>query len=147
MRIGEEIFHPAFGRGIVVEVGARGAHPGAVVDFGYMKSWVTAAEAGQDSAAAASVPAPDPRALHGMPDAVVKARRGVLALRLGQILESDVRELSAGTESVEAEMETLVSCATKGRAGSESRRPAPSRITLHDAIPFDAAMALSMVSK
>ena len=117
MRIGEEIFHPAFGRGIVAEIGARGGHPGAVVDFGYMKSWVTAAEAGQDSAAAASVPAPGPRAQHGMPDAVVEARRGVLALRLGQILESDVRELSAGTESIEAEMETLVSRATNGRAG------------------------------
>ena len=119
MRIGEEIFHPAFGRGIVAEIGARGGHLGAVVDFGYMKSWVTAAESGQDSAADASVPAPDPpsSALHGMPDAVVEARRGVLALRLGQILESDVRELSAGTESIEAEMEALVSRATNGRAG------------------------------
>ena len=115
MRTGEEIFHPALGRGTVAEIGARGGQPAALVDFGYAKSWVTAAELGKDIAP--EPPEPPSSAPHGLPGAVVEARRGVLALRLGQILESDVRELSAGTEDIEAEMEALVSRASQGRPG------------------------------
>lgn len=119
MKVGGEILHPDFGRGSVVEICPRGGKAGAIINFGYMTDWVPADALAQDGSAEIPPPPPEPPWIGTLnpPDDVVEARRGVLALRLGQILERDVRELSAGTADAEADMRALVSQATQGRTG------------------------------
>lgn len=97
MRPGERVRHPSLGDGTVLAVYAKGRQVGAEVDFGYMREWISAAELGEQDAdeGESSMPglpvsegeAPGaPPALLQFPDDVVDARRGVLALKLGQIL-------------------------------------------------------------
>ena len=122
MRPGDSVRHPELGAGTIVEVHARGGHIGARVNFGYLTDWVPATELGIDlvsfgpsrNLGDASPEEATPTAT--LSDAVVNARRGVLALKLGQVLEQHVLQLSTGTETVQGKLETIVSRAMKRQA-------------------------------
>ena len=107
---GDRIRHPAFGAGVVLAVLARGRVPGARVDFGYMVDWVPQKEL----APAGNLQRPGPedkvsrrarerwKPLDTLTESVVGARRAVLALKLGQVLQENVLDLSVGAETAEA---------------------------------------------
>lgn len=154
MRAGDDVWHPSLGTGKIVSVENRGAESRACVDFGYMKDWVPARELGLDTDAD---PAPDVQGADtagrgrdspGMPQSVIEARQGVLALRLGQPLEAHVRRLSAGTERIEADMARIVSRAVGGNASAvlvegEWGSGKTHLLTLLRAIASDEGMASS----
>ena len=122
MRPGDSVRHPELGAGTIVEVHARGGHIGARVNFGYLTDWVPATELGIDTDSLhpsrnLANESPDEAAPTAtLSDAVVNARRGVLALKLGQVLEQHVLQLSTGTETVQGKLETIVSRAMKRQA-------------------------------
>ena len=122
---GDRIRHPAFGAGVVLAVLARGRVPGARVDFGYMVDWVPQKEL----AAAGHLHMPGPedsvsrrereqwKPLDTLTESVVGARRAVLALKLGQVLQENVLDLSVGAETAEALLRKAV-------GGAALRKPA-----------------------
>lgn len=129
MKLGDGIQHPELGNGTVVAVCAKGGQDGAEVDFGYMTERISAAELGAQFAdGVESIPPDLPipeggghselRDLSQMPNDQVDARRGVLALKLGQVLEEHVLQLSTGTEKVQADLEAIVSRALQRQACS-----------------------------
>lgn len=129
MKPGGRVRHPSLGEGRVVAVYAKGGQAGAEVDFGYMAEWVSATELGEQSVDEREISQPElqipeggapaaPRTLSHLPDDIVDARRGVLALKLGQVLERHVLRLSTGTEKIQADLEEVVSCAVQRQARS-----------------------------
>ena len=158
MRAGDNVCHPELGAGKVVSVENRGPDTRALIDFGYMQDWVSAREFGLD-------PRPEPAldvhdvqtaadrgcAPPSMPQSVIEARQGILALRLGQPLEAHVRRLSAGTERIEADMARIVSRAIGGDAGAvlvkgEWGSGKTHLLTLLRAIASDEGMASSALT-
>ena len=95
----------------------------AQVDFGYVADWFSTKEmeivteapgpSNTETRVVEQEQTSDRPELRGLPAEVVDARRGILALRLGQVLRSDVRELSAGAEHVQVRLETVVEGALK----------------------------------
>lgn len=122
---GDRVTHPELGAGVVLALLARGRVSGARVDFGYMVDWVPQKElapAGesrsQDPADEASRKEPERwKPLGTLTEEVVGARRAVLALKLGQVLQENVLDLSVGTESAEALLKRAV-------GGAARRKPA-----------------------
>lgn len=122
MKAGDQVRHPSLGAGTIVAVHTRGGQAGVDVDFGYMTDWVPASELVLD-AESVSLPhrpiaddVPVERHVAPLPlltDTVVDARRGVLALKLGQVLEQHLQQLSTGTDSVRAELEEVVARAVQ----------------------------------
>jgi len=119
VNVGDSIRHPKLGQGTVVSICTRSGRPGVEIDFGYMSEWVgfdelgvngwgEAEEAVNVSLTEAGATAPTGRA-KTLPKGVVAARRGVLALKLGQIIEEHVLELSTGTDAIQEELERIVS--------------------------------------
>ena len=118
MSWGIAVRHPQYGDGVVVAVDP---HRGVNVDFGYVASWVPLRELERPDAVE--------RLLEGTPDArpptpagtplpflsadIVAARRAVLALKLGQVLEENVHELSIGTDDIQVEMEQAIVAAVR----------------------------------
>ena len=118
MRQGVAVRHPKYGDGVIVDVDS---HRGAKVDFGYVATWVPLRDL--------ELPDDVERSLEGTPDPppptpaethvpslsadVVVARRAVLALKLGQVLEENVHELSVGTDDVRAEIEQAIIAAVR----------------------------------
>ena len=129
MNPGDGIQHPSLGNGTVIAVYAKGGLAGAEVDFGYMTEWISAAELGAQFAGGGErfpphLPIPEGgghielRDLSQSPNDEVDARRGILALKLGQVLEEHVLQLSTGTEKVQADLEAIVSRALQRQACS-----------------------------
>ena len=124
MRPGDSVRHPELGAGRIVEVFPRGGQVGARVDFGYLTDWVPAAELGIDAGILRPSEAPtgddgssnEAVATTPLTDAVVAARRGVLALKLGQVLEQHVLQLSTGTATVQEKLKVIVSRALQREA-------------------------------
>ena len=123
MKAGDLVRHPSLGAGMIVALHTRGGRSGADVDFGYMSDWVPASELGLDagSTTLSHVPVADdvpvePSVVSSLTDTVVDARRGVLALKLGQVLEEHVFQLSTGTERVRTELEAVVARAVRRQA-------------------------------
>ena len=123
MKAGDRVRHPSLGTGTIVAVHTRGGQPGADVNFGYMTDWVPASVLGLDTDSTAALHGPfgddvvtEPFVVSSLTDAVVDARRGVLALKLGQVLEEHVTRLSTGTDSVQAKLNTVVERALKRQA-------------------------------
>ena len=122
---GDRVTHPELGAGVVQALLARGRVSGARVDFGYMVDWVPRNElapAGesrsQGSDDEASRIEPERwKPLGTLTQEVVGARRAVLALKLGQVLQENVLDLSVGTESAEALLRRAV-------GGAARRKPA-----------------------
>ena len=113
MSWGIAVRHPQYGDGVVVAVDP---HRGVSVDFGYVVAWVPLRELERPDAVERSLeetpdaPPPPPvgTPLPSLSEDIVAARRAVLALKLGQVLEENVHELSIGTDDIRAEMEQAV---------------------------------------
>lgn len=111
MKQGDSVRHPQYGDGVVVAIEPHRVN----VDFGYVAAWIPlqnlevpddlerTLEETQDTE---STPVGTPRP--SLSEDVVAARRALLALKLGQVLEENVRELSVGTDYVQAEMEQAI---------------------------------------
>lgn len=123
MREGVAVRHPQYGSGVVVAADTR---RGANVDFGYVVAWVPLRElefpdGGEDSLVQQSDEAeevPDSTGMPALPSPVVAARRAVLALKLGQVLEENVHDLSIGTDQVRVDMERAIAEARQFRPQS-----------------------------
>ena len=121
MTSGDRVRHPALGAGVVLGVLARGRVPGARVDFGYMVDWVPQNELAPGGnlrvpGSEDEAPRDDPehwKPLGTLTESVVGARRAVLALKLGQVLQEDVLDLSVGTEPAEALLRSAVGRAVR----------------------------------
>ena len=122
---GDRVRHQGLGAGVVLAVLARGRVSGAQVDFGYMVDWVPETElapAGglrlRDSEGEGSRDEPKHwKPLGTLTENVVAARRAVLALKLGQVLQENVLDLSVGTTAAEALLRRAV-------GGAARRKPA-----------------------
>ncbi len=126
MRVGDRIRHAGLGAGTILAVQAKGARLDASVDFGYMTAWVSASELGLEEKPSSVDETPESPTLRSedvaetqsgssLSESVVAARRGVLALKLGQVLEPHVFELSVGTDTARAKLEAVVDGAVQGR--------------------------------
>lgn len=128
MTPGTQVRHPVLGDGVVVAVSPRGGIRGARVDFGYLIDWVPQANlqqteqaGGQDASSpdaepgAGQLPSVPHSPLGRLPEEVVSARRAVLALKLGQVLQENVQDLSVGTESAEKALNGSLRSATQGK--------------------------------
>lgn len=122
---GDRVRHQGLGAGVVLAVLARGRVSGARVDFGYMVDWVPETElapAGglrlRGSEGEGSRDEPKHwQPLGTLAENVVAARRAVLALKLGQVLQENVLDLSVGTKAAEALLRRAV-------GGAARRKPA-----------------------
>lgn len=92
------------------------------MDFGYVTAWlpVRDLELQPDvEATIAKAPKTPPPSLGvplaSMSEEVVAARRAILALKLGQVLEENVHELSVGVDEVRADMERAIDAAARRR--------------------------------
>lgn len=126
MRPGARVQHPQFGEGTIVEVRPHGSKSGVQVDFGYMEDWVSWEELGLEEEAASlskttqdgSGSVSDGIILPKLTEDVVGTRRAILALKLGQVLEENILELSTGTDDIEASLEQKVAATAQQQAGS-----------------------------
>lgn len=110
-----------FGDGTVVEVSS---YHGVKVDFGYASSWimgddlaVTDEEPKRAPQTASDEQLPRQRIPDIQPD-VVKARRSILALKLGQVLEEDVCHLSVGVDDIQDTLSQTLAKAIAGKPQS-----------------------------
>lgn len=125
MKPGEHVQHPVLGHGTIRAVYAKGGHLGAEVDFGYMSEWIPATELGVGDLETGDDSKTETPELGGgsppqspLPGEVVDARRGVLALKLGQVLEEHVLKLSTGIEKEKTDLESAVLSALQRQARS-----------------------------
>lgn len=125
MIAGDRVRHPTLGAGVVLALLARGRVSGARVDFGYMVDWVPQKELvplgdlrsrGSEDEASRNEPE-HWKPLGTLAEDAVGARRAVLALKLGQVLQENVLDLSVGTETAELQL-------TRAVGGAARRKPA-----------------------
>ena len=101
----------------------RGGIPGARVDFGYMSDWVPQEDLApvgdshvwlqEHRTVGKEGPSAHWKPLGRLTEDEVGARRAVLALKLGQVLQETVVDLSVGTEHAEALLKKAVGAATR----------------------------------
>ena len=117
MSQGIAVRHPRYGNGVIVDVNSN---RGVKVNFGYVAAWVPLRELelpdDVERSLEETTDTPPPPTVVGTPlpslsANVVAARRAVLALKLGQVLEEDVLELSIGTDDIQAEVEQAIMAA------------------------------------
>ena len=123
MTPGIQVRHPVLGDGVVMAVFPRGGIPGARVDFGYMIDWVRQEDLAPTGDPHVRSPEHEPSGKEGpsarwkplgtLTEGVVGARRAVLALKLGQVLQENVEDLSVGTENAEAVLKRAVRSAAR----------------------------------
>lgn len=125
---GQRVFHPAFGTGRVISVSRTGPRTVALVDFGFTRAPIVVEAlqplSADEGTATDSRPTNSPDALPaeapvresqtapmerphgsaGLRGSATEARKGVTALRLGQILETQAFQLSVGTDRVQARL-------------------------------------------
>lgn len=117
MKPGDAVRHPVLGDGAVISIASRGGDAGAEVDFGYMREWVSWAELGLADLPEMEANPPESETLPNLPCDVVDARRAIVALRLGQMLEENVLDLSVGTAVIQEALRQAVIAV----AGRETR--------------------------
>ena len=119
MRQGVAVRHPQYGDGVIVDIDP---HRGVKVDFGYAAAWVPSGELElpddveqslEESQDALLPPTPAGTPLPSLSTNVVAARRAVLALKIGQVLEEDALRLSIATDDIQAEMEQAIIAAVR----------------------------------
>ena len=117
MIVGARVRHPALGSGTVV---AEDSRRRARVNFGYAAAvWLPVEELEfLEDVRHAPPDGPEPQVPTGsgfpaLPKGVIEARRAILALKLGQVLEENVCDLSVGTESIQTSLERAVAAAVR----------------------------------
>lgn len=119
MTSGPRVRHRSYGNGVVV---GDPSVPTPTVDFCYMTAavprdeltWIDRLENEADQA-----PTPPARTAgfveqqHTLSEETVRARRALLALKLGQVLEDDVEDLSVGTEEIRRRLEQALDAAAQ----------------------------------
>ena len=124
---GSTVSHPELGEGVVIEVAERAGKQAALVNFSYMKEWVSWEELGLtpdqlvsngDLRIATPISQPLETDDARLPAETVSARRAILALKLGQILQEDVVELSVGTDQIQETIERSVAATVARRPGA-----------------------------
>lgn len=127
MKPGDIVIHNKLGKARIVRVTPRGGEPGVWADFGYLQEWVPSAalrlvdvsDSSADGAASPVLPLP-----WGGPDVelikkdVVDARRAVLALKLGQVPDDHVLDLSIGTDEERRTLVGTIDAVCQGRPSS-----------------------------
>ena len=121
MRPGTRVQHPKFGEGQVVTVTPRGGKSGAQVDFGYMKDWVSFEEMGltEETGPLSGITPDGPTSVFEgisippLTNDAVDARRAILALKLGQVLEENIVELSTGNDDIQESLEQTIAAASR----------------------------------
>ena len=115
MTVGVRVRHPALGTGTVVAEDSRGR---ARVNFGYAAAvWLPVGELEflEDARHAppddSKPPGHTGRDFPTLPEGVIDARRAILALKLGQVLEENVCDLSVGTDGIQTSLERAVAAA------------------------------------
>lgn len=110
-----------YGDGTVMEVSSR---HGIRVDFGYASSWIVeddlvVVDEGPKPSRLTGLNEHSPR--HLIPDIqtdILKARRSILALKLGQVLEEDVCHLSVGVDDIQDTLSQTLANAIGGKPQS-----------------------------
>lgn len=145
MKRGQRVSHPAFGTGVVLAVNLVGSQKRANVDFGYAQPWIvldTLQVLSEEEGGATSFPTPaeangaallqpldqvsgrtfdagvDETVWSGAPTLTksqTEARKGIVALRLGQILENQALQLSVGTEALQRKLREALTHALGGQ--------------------------------
>jgi len=125
VRLGEEVFHPKYGRGTVKLVVRKPSGMFVKVDFGFAKPMLPVEELSKTPGGppqGSEVAQPDSREIlePGAPVPVLdevnlQARQGINALKLGQILEAQIHALSVGTENIEKEFEKVIQRVIRGK--------------------------------
>ena len=127
MSPGDTVLHPELGEGRIVRVVPRGGTRGAWVDFGYLQDWVAwdalqlpdgAVPPPAGTKSGGSQPASNEKDIAPIRPEVVDARRAILALKLGQVLEEHVLELSTGTDLERRALEAALDSVALGRPAS-----------------------------
>jgi hypothetical protein len=126
---GDRVFHTTLGRGVVTKIVEIGACKKAWVNFVYAKDLLNTEEleplpvletlddlpvtgpdlTGEPSPAPGEDSAEFDSFVSESTDSLTEARKGVVALRLGQVLESQVLQLSVGTAQIQASLRRAVS--------------------------------------
>lgn len=116
MIVGEKYTHPQLGVGVVTKRAIVQGKTGFWVSFGYIDEFIAAdfdqpkpvdkrtAETSYTGTLKAQSTTECSIQNTSLPPETVAARKGVVALRLGQILESHVHQLSVSTEAAEASL-------------------------------------------
>ena len=115
--------HPQYGNGVVVDYDA---YRGVKVDFGFVAAWVAVQdlegspdlEQSKEGKPKSVRPRRGAPPLVSLPKDVVDARRAVLALKLGQVLEENVVHLSIGTENAQRQLENTIARALERKPQS-----------------------------
>ena len=119
MIVGARVRHPALGSGTVV---AEDSRRRARVNFGYAAAvWLPVEElefledVRHPPPGDSKPPVPTGRDFPALPEGVIEARRAILALKLGQVLEENVCDLSVGTEGIETSVQQAITAAVGGQ--------------------------------
>ena len=124
MRPGDRVVHPKLGTGILTELRLKQSLQFALVDFGYTVEYVPADSLRSVGTAVSPrpiVPSPGSQrvtssvALKPLAAEVAEARKGIIALKLGQIMESQVGFLSVGTQVAEKQLAQALTRAAEQR--------------------------------
>ncbi|MBK7616709.1 MAG: DUF2791 family P-loop domain-containing protein [Burkholderiales bacterium] len=110
MKIGDSFAHAKWGRGTILSVESRGRRVVAKVKFGFASDWIDVEEIPEgDSLRSLAPSAVGPTGGTSRTvgaavsrNLVASSRAGVQALKLGQVLESHVQQISVGTADHEA---------------------------------------------
>lgn len=110
MKIGDSFAHAKWGRGTILSVEGRGRRVVAKVKFGFASDWIDIEEIPEgDSLRSLAPSAVGPTGGTSRTvgaavsrNLVASSRAGVQALKLGQVLESHVQQISVGTADHEA---------------------------------------------
>ena len=113
--VGVRVRHPALGTGTVVAGDSRRR---VRVNFGYAAAvWLPVEElefledVRHASPDGPKPPGPTGRGFPALPEGVIEARRAILALKLGQVLEENVCDLSVGTEGIQTSVQRAITAA------------------------------------
>jgi len=123
MRIGDEVFHPKYGKGTIKVILPNPAGSRIKVDFGYAKPILPASELertpGGPPLAPVGLSPPEPTSpgekINRLDPATLLARQGIQALKLGQILDVQVESLSVGMEKLQQDLTQALTRAATGR--------------------------------
>jgi len=121
MKIGERVFHPKYGWGTIRLLLTKMNELWARVDFGYATCTILVSELldSPQGSPPTTPPVPEPSPSEAIPEVKkpglfklnltqVSARKGIQALKLGQVLESHIFDLSVGTQEIETTFQSKV---------------------------------------